>query len=328
MLFDGSVLTVQHNRAGTQGGGLSYMSAVELGGSETVVFNNSAREGGGVAGIGWNAELVVGLDHRLRVEGNTAELDGGGIALMNLARLKLSTVVCPPWCTDLITNDECDPECASRGCCECASLELALTLRRAECNWDGGMCAHLMEDAAASAAEPCDRTVCEHWRELRGDNCYWECFRASCDWTGCPEASVNLETCPLFDAIAYASLTAVSDPVRHVKPGGTAKGYGRCDGACSAAPQPAVPAWCTDAACNVLAGDAGAEWCYTKDDGGNVYALACPSCEDTVMLGQSWGVCASHPRLPGSGLDYNETELTAMLSMAPLDLVSKVPTLL
>ncbi len=48
------------------------------------------------------------------------------------------------------------------------------------CNWDGGMCNALFEEAGAEVGAGCERQLCQHWREQRGNDCHWECFRASC----------------------------------------------------------------------------------------------------------------------------------------------------
>jgi hypothetical protein len=67
---------------------------------------------------GCSAQLRVGLLHSLFVAGNTAGLDGGGLALEQGASLHLAAESCAMSGCDVgaVGNGVCDIVCMSRGC--------------------------------------------------------------------------------------------------------------------------------------------------------------------------------------------------------------------
>ncbi len=74
-----------------------------------VTSNVAGKEGGGVCGAGWAAELEVAAGQSLVLEANAAR-DGGGAALMALARLKVQPLACPEHCAAKRANRVCDLE--------------------------------------------------------------------------------------------------------------------------------------------------------------------------------------------------------------------------
>lgn len=93
--FDGGSLRVSGNQAGTAGGGISYLDRIVLKDGHSFVADNTAATGGGICGMGGRAELEIGIGHEVLVERCSAALDGGGVALVELARLVLDpSAVC------------------------------------------------------------------------------------------------------------------------------------------------------------------------------------------------------------------------------------------
>eukprot|EP00961_Rhodomonas_salina_P210089 2836862-Rhodomonas_salina.1 len=79
---------------GFKGGGLFFSTHVRVEASETLFEHNRAgEEGGGLCGSGWRAELTVLAARRLKLVGNEAG-DGGGVALLALARLAVAPDMC------------------------------------------------------------------------------------------------------------------------------------------------------------------------------------------------------------------------------------------
>ena len=163
-------VVVEKNRA-KNGGGVSYLSPVHLhGAGKTLISLNGANQnGGGLFGFSSFAKLQVGQGHKLWIEDNIADNDGGGIALVQGARFTVISSECGSDCAkEMNGNGICDLGCMTSGC-----------------NWDSGDCNYLFEEAGSDAQKPCtcltmfyfasNRLVCQP----RGDP---GCFRASCDW--------------------------------------------------------------------------------------------------------------------------------------------------
>jgi hypothetical protein len=154
------------------------------------------------------------------------------------------------------------------------------------------------------------------------------CYSPSCDWAiyipGCDDRREAFKRCPVFDVIAYQSLSQTPGLVylqqgkgftvpQRLFEGGPSfdeyQGLGRCvDAVCRSDPPPG----------NSSGLEAGDTWCDTViNDNGQVlqqkaYIQSCP-CND---LGKAWGVCSSKPRLPNLGMDYDVDVLTRLGSLS------------
>ena len=115
---------VEKNRA-RQGGGICCMSRIAFEGqsNSVIVANEASEDGGGIFAFSSYAELVVGSDHQLVLQGNVAARDGGGICLKQGAQLTVQTPPCSSLCSNEMRGDGlCDHGCMS-----------------ASCNWDNGI---------------------------------------------------------------------------------------------------------------------------------------------------------------------------------------------
>lgn len=166
-------------------------------------------------------------------------------------------------------------------------------------------------------------------------------MNAGCDFgfinTNCDAHRSAMQQCPYLDALAYRSLSSTPG-LTYVREGGPAKGVGRCQGACTKGPAPAVPAICntlqpipvgleTDSTGCAVPEDYEEEegWCVTKTDGGRILKAVCPECAVVNDLGQSWGVCAEKPRLPGVGYDYEEAEMAGIMELSLPEILLQYP---
>lgn len=160
------------------------------------------------------------------------------------------------------------------------------------CSWDSGECSLNFQRAGERGAQACDRAACPY--KIEGDvnePCQSGCFEASCDFQqghpACAAILTEAAACPLFDAVTWQSLSAVPDLV-FVREGGTAAGYGRCNGACNQTPHPDLPDWCTSPACHVEPGDSERPWCKTG---------AIPEAKAVVSMGLHCAIaCANASR--------------------------------
>lgn len=73
-----------------------------------------AGVGGGVW-VGWIATLKLSSGQQLRLEANSAARDGGGLALVDLARITVEAETCSADCVGKRLDGACDPACVSKG---------------------------------------------------------------------------------------------------------------------------------------------------------------------------------------------------------------------
>ncbi|KAJ1484665.1 hypothetical protein T484DRAFT_1796347, partial [Baffinella frigidus] len=207
---------VKKNAAGSDGGGVYATADLTFAGDgQTTIQGNTASYGGGVFVSG----TTVRLDalHRLHLLGNSAGLDGGGLALMGGARIFVKEEECS--CNLLFIGDgRCQDECLTK-----------------ECKWDGGDCNAKFDEAGHASGLQCDRSKCTSYSEsslgvTTAIPCYAECFNAACDFGrhSCNPTRVSTINCPLFDAAMLSSLQNASPSPISVR-GGTSAGFGRCD---------------------------------------------------------------------------------------------------
>jgi len=228
-------LEVADDKALGDGGGIFSFSSLSLlgTGGYTNMTGNTAMRGGALAMSDSAVQAQSG--HTITVRNNAAMTDGGAFALLSGATISLLEArPCPSECTsDNRGSGSCSTECMS-----------------AECNWDGGDCGATRFDVAGDAAtESCDRNECDLFVQTNAvsssDGCWHKCFSASCDWSRdlCIEQRGNVESCPLLDAAAYASIRRAQEE-QVVGPlfltGGTSQNdFGRCSSSClSPAAQP------------------------------------------------------------------------------------------
>lgn len=289
---------------------------------EIQLRGNSATVGGGLCGAGWGGDVKLGRDALLRVEGNEAAEDGGGVALLTLSRLSMTSNECTPDCLNLRDNGSCNAQCLQPGC-----------------SFDQGQCTYRFEKAGEMAMEPCmrdmhpedpSRSFCTVWRETDPEVCGPMCMVSSCDWSegsaGCGEVYESLRSCPLFAALSLRSILAQPELV-YVKAGGTARGFGRCAGPCRTDPHPPLPAWCNGTEACTSSPDA--PWCPTIDDESKLVVRVREgevSDEGDMTAGLSWGECSpDHPRLPGVDFDYDKNHLLGLLELSSAQLFRKYP---
>ena len=101
---------VEKNRA-RQGGGICCMSRIAFEGqsNSVIVANEASEDGGGIFAFSSYAELVVGSDHQLVLQGNIAARDGGGICLKQGAQLSVQIPQCSSSCANEMRGDgQCD----------------------------------------------------------------------------------------------------------------------------------------------------------------------------------------------------------------------------
>lgn len=122
LTFLGSILELRGNSA-EAGGAISFQTPIKLLEGMTVVRSNSAREGGGIHGTGAAAELHIAVGHSLQVQNNTAEFDGGGIALRG-GRISFESLSsqCPDQCIATIGDGYCNLNCFSLGAFLCGCV--------------------------------------------------------------------------------------------------------------------------------------------------------------------------------------------------------------
>lgn len=286
-----------------------FAAPVNIKGGHAWVRDNAAVEGdgGGLCGEGWKAEVKLEASKTLNIVNNSG-VDGGGVALLELARLMVVPLECPAECAAKFNDSHCDLECMKPGC-----------------NFDGADCSPEFEEAGADAVLPCDRTQCFHIQQYDEYLCHGTCMKASCDWSGanpaCDSTIAFAKSCPMFDAQAYKSLAGVPE-LTYVKPGGTAEGIGRCTTPCSTEAPPVLPEWCTSESCT---GEGVGEWCNTVNDNGIVLKLECATCSLAMDLGPSWGACSDKPRLPGHGFQYDPAEMERVLKLPLFELLLEFP---
>ncbi len=120
-----------------------------------------------------------------------------------------------------------------------------------ECNFDDGDCGQHFNSAGNFALRACDRNQCSYVSQnWPASGCSSDCFRANCDFSRflCTVTKAALQTCPAFDAAAFATYAAhpklnFPDPSSmkgsvKVSPG-RFRGFGRCALNASSQCQPA-----------------------------------------------------------------------------------------
>eukprot|EP00961_Rhodomonas_salina_P187563 2531620-Rhodomonas_salina.1 len=301
--FTSGTFTIRDNRASGRGGGILSWAPVYFRGSSARLVGNHAESGGGWCGISHEAVLSLAADAALVVQNCTATRDGGGIALLDLATLVFESDAEP-----------CRIDCRSSNTHSCKPGGLCLS---AQCNFNGGLCNEVFEEAGLDALQPCNRETCSIVQE-RDDRSTCggggDCLVASCDWAEasppCRQVLDSLRSCPLFDAVAYHSILRQGSRLTYVKEGGTAGGFGRC----------------VNASCQVAQnGSDSYEWCQTVDDAGRLLEQTCENCWSLDDLGESWGVCSpGRPRLPSAGFDYDAALLLELLTTPVENVIKQV----
>eukprot|EP00961_Rhodomonas_salina_P277380 3748372-Rhodomonas_salina.1 len=284
-------LSVLHNEARAQGGGIFSDSSLSFEGGSSLLAWNRAAEGGGLCAVTYASRIYLRHDHTLRVFNCSAQT-GGGVALLEQAAFEFEWL------------DACRVECEADTC--------DLACLKPECNFANGQCAERFEQTDPDALTACDRSQCSFQMQEWTASCYEECMVSSCDWgednPHCRAHLQSLSACPLFDAAAYHS--ASSQPGLVYVEGGTAGGYGRCNAnGCSARTE----------------GNATVSACQTVDDQGTLQAQQCENCPSHDSGVESWGVCAQRPRLPVSGWDYDEAMLEAVWKMPLGEALARFP---
>jgi hypothetical protein len=152
---EGRVL-IEGCAAGLDGGGIYLIAPLELrpaayppaaaggGGRSELVRNTAGRTGGGARALGALAAMTIASGAGLTMVGNSAGLDGGGLALAGGARLgaaagRCPTAICP---ASLRGNGACDPECMTIGCNWCMAQPNLFNNRDSNASdkcWSAGM---------------------------------------------------------------------------------------------------------------------------------------------------------------------------------------------
>ena len=326
---------IDFNKA-RDGGGIAFMELVVLGGEgETQISNNLATgNGGGLWGFSSSSRLKVTSEHRLTIQGNVADNDGGGIGLDQGAQFLVSPPECSAQCLGSFRNNgRCDHVCLTAGC-----------------NWDDGECNELFLGAGADALKPCGCALNFWISQITTTECDetskdFACFSASCDWVPygemCKATRNSLAKCPLFDAVTYKAVASVPGLVYvkegkgfttppFVKTGGQpfpyqpAQGIGRCVNAvCRDDPPPMT---------GIRDLDNGEQWCDTIGFGSDqvlqvpAHGLTCyvpPSAGACDTVGKAWAVCSDKPRLPSLAMNYEPADLTRLLALSQAQLFAE-----
>jgi len=372
----GSRVLIEKNKA-RLGGGITYMSRVHLDGQSTgLIRDNEALEnGGGVFGFSSYAKLTVMSSYKLQIQGNIAGDNGGGICLKHGAQMSVEPPKCSSSCSRAVLgNDVCDMDCMSAGVHACIDAFISFIIfiilfpifksMCAGCDWDGGDCNYLFEDASAHALQSCQCSPttlhggppsCAPRHRDVGNGNEWDnlCFSASCDWSPyvyCDPTREKLGLCPMIDALVHQVL--VSTPglvymkegkgftapdtltVEGGEPWPYWQGVGRCVNttACQTGPPPAG---------GVRALDPDESWCGTGGDSGvsaNFHGRVLKAinlvntCVDPIFegyacedVGKAWGVCTDRPRVPSLGLDYDPQYLRSVARLSIRPLFDQHP---
>ena len=119
-------MRVEACKAGGEGGGIytaSVLNFTSADGNEdctTHLEDNSALSGGALMARGQSALVHVSSGHALIIMNNTAQLDGGGVAMVDESVFLLLDEGCANACkSHLRGNNVCDPPCLTRGCNWC-----------------------------------------------------------------------------------------------------------------------------------------------------------------------------------------------------------------